>query len=192
MTQAELKQQQIAKSEALKPKPAKRPPVGGAKNGHPKNDPANVVGNPSRHAVRSPEVLEKVLQAVMLRKAGATYTNIAKNIGVDESTANRYVLDEMRRLNEEIQEGVKEHRQMQLERLNDMLLGYWPRRADPKFGGMILACMNKMDNLLGIVSEKIDLNIAQTTVEKLSEAELDKFLASKMSALQAPKKIVRE
>lgn len=154
----------------------------------PRRDPANVVGE-ARHAVKSPETLERILQCFQLRKGGASYRNIAQNLHIAESDACNYVLDEMRRLNEQVQEAALEHRQMQLERLNDMLMSYWPRRADTKFGQMILNLMNKMDSLLGIESQKIDLTVKKNEYESLTPEELDNFLMSRLHALEKPKPI---
>lgn len=148
--------------------------------------PAGTPGLTARDARRDPAVLEKVLNAVMLRKAGGTYLQIGKNLGIGEDTARKYVVEEMNRLTDDIQEAAKEHRQLQLERLNEMIMGYWPRRTDPKFGAMILSLMSKQDHLLGIASEKIDLTVTQNEFEKMSDLDLDEFLEKKMAAMKKP------
>ena len=138
------------------------------------------------HAVKDPAVLEKILNALQLRKGGASYRNIGKTIGTSETTARTYVVEEMRRLTTEIQEEAVEHRQMQLERLNDMLMSYWPRRADPKFGAMIANLMQRQDQLLGIEAQKIDLNVTKSEFAHLSTEELEAFLAKKTAAFTKP------
>ena len=141
------------------------------------------------HAVRDPAVLEKVLNALQLRKGGASYRNIGKTIGVNEVTARNYVVEEMRRLSAEIQEEVVEHRQLQLERVNDMIMAYWPRRADPKYGAMIASLMQRQDQLLGMEAQKIDLNVTKSEFAHYSTEELEEFLAKKTAAFTKHKKL---
>ena len=146
----------------------------------------SVTADGTGHAVRDPEVLDRILNCIQLRKGGASYRNIAANLGTTERIARDYVVEEMQRLTEEIQEAAKEHRQLQLERLNELILGYWPRRTDPKYGGMILALMQKQDALLGIVSEKIDLKVTQSEFAAMPQEELDNFLNVRMKAITKP------
>ena len=133
-----------------------------------------------------PRVAENVATAVMLRKAGTAYKKIAEHIGVSETMAYEYVQIEMRRLNKFIHEEISEYRRLQMARLEEMLMSYWARRADPKFGVMILATMNKMDALSGIATEKIDVNLTQSTIEKMQESDLDKFIATNMVGVMKP------
>lgn len=160
----------------------------GDKKGRTKSDPANKRGiiapNPVR--LQDTDVLREVLQAIQLRKGGATYRNIAQNLGIAEGVARNHVVTEMERLKKEIQEEAHHHLQLQLERLNEMLLAYWPRRQDPRYGGMILAVMQKMDNLLGVGAEKIDLKVTSNEFEKMPQEELDNFIKKHMGALAAP------
>lgn len=135
------------------------------------------------------EAMHRVLNCLQLRKGGASYRNIAQNLNISEVTARKNVVDEMRRITEDVQEAAKEHRQLQLERLNELLLAYWPRRSDPRVGALIMGVMAKQDALLGIVAEKIDLTVYQNEFEKMPTDALEAFLAKKMAALESPAKI---
>ncbi len=166
------------------PRKQRKKPVPPLRN----TSPDNVQGTPGELA-KEPDVLRQVIQSIQLRKGGASYRNIGQNLGISEKTAAKYVKEEMERLTEEVQEAARAHRQLQLERLNEMMLGYWPRRGDPKYGAMIMACMAKQDQLLGIAAEKIDLTVTQNDFEKMSNDDLDKFLAQKMAALKKPEPV---
>ena len=130
--------------------------------------------------------LEETLRCIQLRKGGASYSDIARAIGVTEYQARTNVVEEMKRLNTDIQEEALEHRQLQLERINAMILDYWPRKNNVREGAMILALMNKQDDLLGIIAQNINLKVNPSTIQKMSDAELDAFLARNANALQKP------
>jgi hypothetical protein len=154
-------------------------------------DVGNIIGKDSKNK-RTPQQLEHILLSLQLRKGGATYANIARNLGIDEMTAHQYVIEEIRRVKKEQQEIARDHRQLQLERLNELLLSYWSRRADARAGGMILAIMNKQDSLLGITSEKIDLNVGVSAIEKLTESELDVTIARMIPSIVAPTPVAND
>jgi hypothetical protein len=92
----------------------------------------------------------------------------------------------MKRLNTDIQEEALEHRQLQLERINAMILDYWPKKSNVREGAMILALMNKQDDLLGIIAQNINLKVTPSTIQKMSDADLDEFLRRNVEALQKP------
>lgn len=189
MTRAAQKQTYGAKKPAP-PKKTRGPRV-------PKVDPAKkesvpiIAPDEPGGATLNPDKLREVLSSLALRKGGAAYHIIAQNLGITEATAQKNVTSEMRRLRERIREESLDHLQLQLERLNELLMSYWPRRADPKFGAMILSVMNKMDALLGIQSEKIDLRVEKSALEQLPEDALDGFLSKFVTALREPTPVKR-
>jgi hypothetical protein len=130
--------------------------------------------------------LEDTLKCIQLRKGGASYSDIARAIGVTEYQARTNVVEEMKRLNTDIQEEALEHRQLQLERINAMILDYWPKKSNVREGAMILALMNKQDDLLGIIAQNINLKVTPSTIQKMSDADLDEFLRRNVEALQKP------
>lgn len=73
----------------------------------------------------SAQVVEN--QALELRRTGATYEQIAKQLGMSETSARRYVERAYTRLRELATETVAEIRQMETDRLDAMLLSIWPR-----------------------------------------------------------------
>jgi transposase-like protein len=130
--------------------------------------------------------LEETLTCIRLRSGGASYSDIARTIGISESQARTNVVEEMKRLNTDIQEEALEHRQLQLERINAMILDYWPKKSNVREGAMILALMNKQDDLLGIIAQNINLRVNPSTIQKMTDVELDDFLKRNVDALQKP------
>ena len=95
---------------------------------------------------------ERRIQALDLRKAGATYQQIGRQLGYSEQRAHQIVTSELQRLNTERSEAATEVRRLELERLDAMLLGAWPRgkSGDPKMGQFCLAIMDRRARLLGL------------------------------------------
>ena len=147
------------------------------------------MASPKKKPVRPPSpgnlaLLSNKGLAVTLRKSGMTYQEIGDTIGQTKQTAFNLVASAMREMQDGLQEAVTEHRQLQMERLNSMLVGYWPRRHDPKYGAMILGIMQRQDQLLGMVVEKVELNVRQERLTKMSDEELDAYLAEKTGAVK--------
>lgn len=66
-------------------------------------------------------------KALELRRAGATYSQIAEQLGIGETSARRHVASAYKRLIEETNEAADEMRQLETDRLDAMLLSIWPR-----------------------------------------------------------------
>lgn len=92
---------------------------------------------------------ERARKAMELRKAGASYSQIAQQCGYSSpSGAYQAVKRVMARIE---QESTNELRKTQYERLNQMLLVMWPRvqGGDEQAIGTALRIMDKMDRLMG-------------------------------------------
>jgi Homeodomain-like domain len=63
------------------------------------------------------------LQALQLRASGATYRQIGEVLGIDKMTAWRLVQEESAK---EIQESAREVLQLELQRLDRLLMAVWP------------------------------------------------------------------
>lgn len=94
-------------------------------------------------------VQEKRRKALELRKAGATYDQIAQAVGYKDSGGARKAV--LKGFGEVIQEPVAELRTMQIERLNHMLMVLWPKvqTGDTVAINTSLSVMNKIDALMG-------------------------------------------
>jgi hypothetical protein len=92
---------------------------------------------------------EKQRQALELRKAGATYRQIAESVGY-RSASSAYTAVK-KAFNEVIQEPVEEIRAMQVERVQHMILALWPaaQSGDPKSSEVLLKWIDKLDRLMG-------------------------------------------
>jgi hypothetical protein len=91
-------------------------------------------------------------EALALRKSGATYEAIARDLGVSVQSAHRAVKRALNRLNGEIAEGVTDVRRMELERLDAMLGALWPKaaRGNPTAVDRVLHIMERRAKLLGL------------------------------------------
>jgi hypothetical protein len=109
---------------------------------------------------------ERRLVTLAMRKAGATYIEISQRViaqfgldklpaGYDERYAWKDVSRELRKLCKTLKEDTEEVRQMEVERLNDMLAALWPRatdQANPDYEAVdrVLRIMNRRAAMLGL------------------------------------------
>jgi DNA-binding CsgD family transcriptional regulator len=141
----------------------------------------------SKHRSHDPEYTKRVYQVMLLRKGGASYASIAHSLGCSEREAAAIVRREMDRVYAHIQEQASSHRQLQLERLNDMLLAQWAGRNDPRRAATLLAIMDRMDHLLGIASERLEVvDPRKNPFDSKPTEEIDAFLYSRLEGLKKP------
>lgn len=81
----------------------------------------------SKVSKQSADARLKERQILDLRRAGATYSQIGEQLGIDVSTAAKHVRRAYERLCAETSETTAEMRQIETERLDAMLLSIWPR-----------------------------------------------------------------
>lgn len=120
---------------------------------------------------------EKRARALELRKAGATYDQIARQVGFSERGAAYRAVQTA--LLEITQEPAQEVRQLELERLDAMLLGLWPAARKGKEGAVdrVLRIMERRAKLLGLDAPvKADVGVHQADprdaelIEMINEA----------------------
>ena len=103
---------------------------------------------------KSIEVREKDRQALELRKAGASYEVIAKQLGyADSSGAYKSVQRSMKTI---IAEPTDELRQVEYERLNQILLILWERVQQGELGAIdrALSVMDRISKMYGLDAPK--------------------------------------
>jgi len=103
---------------------------------------------------KSIEVREKDRQALELRKAGASYEVIAKQLGyADSSGAYKSVQRSMKTI---IAEPTDELRQVEYERLNQILLILWERVQQGELGAIdrALSVMDRISKIYGLEAPK--------------------------------------
>lgn len=138
-------------------------------------------------SVATTEAEEKALE---LRRAGASYRQIAKAQGVSLAMAHKYVKRGMKRLIERCKDEAQQVLTLELDRLDAMLMGLWPTasKGNPQAVEKVLKIMERRAAILGTDAPK---KVAPTDPEgnkpwqpgTLSDAELNariKELAEKV------------
>lgn len=104
----------------------------------------------SKTSKRRLEAIELQRQALELRKAGVSYAVIAEKVGYSgPSGAFRAVDSALKRT---LQDPADEVRRLEIERLDAMLLGVWPRArsGDDEAIATVLRIMTRRAKLLGL------------------------------------------
>jgi hypothetical protein len=126
--------------------------------------------------------------ALELRIAGASYRVIANHLGISKSAAHEYVGAAIRELELGNSDLAKELLQIELERLDQMLIALWPKRAEPRVVDSILRLMERRARMLGtdapvdmrlggipggapILSQSHELDLSKLSVEQLGQLE---------------------
>jgi hypothetical protein len=104
----------------------------------------------SKTSRRRIEATERQRQALELRKAGATYDDIAARVGYSGRTAAYHGI--MSALAKMLQEPAEELRTLEVERLDSLLLSVWPRAlgGDLKAVETTLRIMERRARLIGL------------------------------------------
>jgi hypothetical protein len=71
-------------------------------------------------------------QAIELRKGGATYSEIGEALGVKQTRAYYIVMAALDELGTITREGAAQVKQLEIQRLDSMLMGLWPQRKNPR------------------------------------------------------------
>lgn len=125
-------------------------------------------------------IAERQLRVAELRKAGYSYRQIGKAVGVDASTAMRDMHAVMSEVIAQRQEIGEEYRELELERLDALFAGLWPkvREGDAYAIDIARKVSESRRKLLGLDAPT---KVAPTTPDgeqafdyrKLSQADLD-------------------
>lgn len=97
-------------------------------------------------------IAERRVRAFGLRKAGASYRQIAQQLSVSLNTAWADVNAELLELRAQVQADAAEVRDMELQRCDEMILGLWPavRRGEPKSIMAAVRVAERRAKLLGL------------------------------------------
>ena len=125
------------------------------------------------------EVREKDRQALELRKAGASYEVIAKQLGyADSSGAYKSIQRSMKSI---IAEPTDELRTVEYERLNQMLLILWERVQQGELGAIdrALSIMDRISKMYGLDSpRKSEINQTITQGVMIVDGTKDEYLSA--------------
>ena len=107
---------------------------------------------------------ERQQTALHLRAAGASYDQIAKELGyAGRSGAHKSVTSAMKKLQVE---SVRELRTLHSLRIGEIILKLWSERGDPPAARALLACLEREAKLFGL-DEPSDIRLTMTDVAKL-------------------------
>ena len=99
-------------------------------------------------------------EALKLRMAGLSYSQIAQHLGVSKSTAHKAVIRALDRLNQRIAEEAEQVRRLELERLDVMFRSLWPQVLKGNQGAIdrALRIMERRARLLGLdAAQKVNV-----------------------------------
>jgi hypothetical protein len=149
---------------------------------------------PRRHSKLSAARIgraERATWALDLRKAGLTFREVGRRMGVTEQRAHRIVTEELARLNAKRAESAEAVSRLELERLDALLRAVWEKAVggDAKAISAALKIVERRAALLGLnlvrhevkVTETHELNV--TAVIDRYAAELDRQLGARPLAL---------
>jgi len=109
-------------------------------------------GKPSKNSKQMARGAATEREALELRKAGATYHQIADRMGISVSGAHAAVTRALKALREETSEEAQSVRQLEIDRLDAMLLGCWEkaRRGDAAAIDRVLRIQERRSKYLGL------------------------------------------
>ena len=109
-------------------------------------------GKPSKNSKQMAQARAKDREALELRKAGATYHQIAEKLGISVSGAGLCVSRAMEALRLEVKEAAEQVLELELDRLDSMLLGLWDkaRRGDTAAIDRVLKIQDRRAKYLGL------------------------------------------
>jgi AraC-like DNA-binding protein len=156
----------------------KKTPNHGAKKGR-------KPGNTSRRILAQ----EKRRLGLELRKAGATYDQIAERVGYSDASSARRAVE--RAIQQVPREAVLELKTLQIERLNHMLMALWPKvqMGDTSAINSSLNVMSKIDALEGTEAAKqVDVNVSGQQAIMVIDGDKQDFIAGmrRMAGLVDP------
>lgn len=124
--------------------------------------------------------LEKEGKALEMRKAGRTYDEIRKELGISIGGAYLLLKRAIGRLEQRSIEGVTEYRRLQLERLDAMLAACWDKAQDGDYNAIdrVLKIEERRSKLLGLDYPAthpigVDLDKVERIVSRLQTHEID-------------------
>lgn len=166
--------------------PRKQPAKRVAPPKAPKSGRENTLGGelPKRHVGEDEVIAERRAKAFSLRKAGASYRQIAQQMAVSLNTAYADVQAELLELREQTKSDAVEVRELELQRCDEMILGLWPavRRGDPKAVMAAVRVSDRRARLLGLDAPSKQ-EVTGANGGPLEVKELRESLAGKLAGL---------
>lgn len=134
-----------------------------------------------RRPPRELTVAEKRQGAFDLKIQGYSHATIARALDVSEARVSNYLQEAIADLQKHTLATAAEYRTLELERLDTLLLTYWPQRAFAKIGEIILRVLEQKHKLLGLQVQKhhvltqdipVEVTVNKLDLSKLNNEEL--------------------
>lgn len=125
-----------------------------------------------------PEQYERELQVLELRRAGGTWSDIARVVGYNDASAARKAY--VRVTDRTLRESAEEARELELDRLDRLMAPYWgpaTRQGDRKAAEFVLKVIDRRAKLLGLdAPTKVQAEVVTYDSNSI-RAELDRIIA---------------
>ena len=113
----------------------------------------------SKTQPRNVKAAEKAHKAFEMRKAGATYKQIGAALGFSPQYAYECITKNLGKMRKDMEQTIEDVREMELERLDGLLLGQWPRAkgGDSQAANTVVRIMERRSKVMGLdAPAKID------------------------------------
>lgn len=134
--------------------------------------------NSSERDAKKASDMEKASVALELRKKGCTYESIAQQLGLlDKSYAHRLV---KRAIAEIVREPAQELLQMELGRLDALMMAHWERaKEDPKAAQLVLHILDRRARYMGLdAPQRVETEVNIVTEQEDVLSKLARIAAS--------------
>lgn len=99
---------------------------------------------------RKIETVSMISSAIELRRAGATYEQIGQQLDISKSRAHQLVIEGLEVVRDQIKAEGTVIMALELERLDNLLLGLWKQRQNPRVVDTILRVLERKHKLQGL------------------------------------------
>ena len=124
---------------------------------------------PQLATARRIETDSMITSALELRRAGATYEQIGKQLNLSRSRAHQLVIEGLSVIQDQIKKESGVIIALELERLDNLLLGLWQQRTNPRVVDSILRILERKHRLQGLdapIKQSNDVSILTTNVNE--------------------------
>lgn len=114
--------------------------------------------------------IERAIKALDLRKAGKSYVDIGKALGISATKAFGIIRSELHNLNDRKSSTAEEILRLEIERCYELIQSLWPRKSEPRTAEVILKTIERISKFYGLDKPlKIEQSIS---IEDMSYEQL--------------------
>jgi len=125
-------------------------------------------------------------EVINLKLGGCSDAFIAESLEINVSDVKSMVNKYLKELSKENEDKVLEYRELELLRLDQLLMTHWVRRSDPKIAHVILDIIDKRCKLRGVNAPEIVINKSvgkKDEYDELSDADLDRIIMQRLGGV---------